>query len=181
MRLFIGIGLPAPVGEELAKSARKLIPPSSAAQIRWTPPANMHITLSFLGQVHQARVDAIERALATIHAPKMQVELDGVGTFERVGVLFAEVKHTSALLALAEQVIASTEICGFSREKRPYSPHVTLGRIGTHTRDRFRLRSNTPNDPAFHQVFEATEFRLNQSLTLPAGAQYQVLRSFPLE
>jgi 2'-5' RNA ligase len=177
MRLFIGIGLPLSIAETLAKSAPPLILPASDAKIRWTPPENMHITLSFLGQVHEARRETIEQALATIRALRMRVELNGTGIFDRVGVLFAEVKHTAGLLALAEQVVATMETCGFSRENRPYSPHVTLAR----TRDRLRLSSTTAGDPAFRQSFEATEFRLYQSLTLPGGAQYQVLRSFPLE
>ena len=68
MRLFIGIGLPAPVADELAKSAPKLIQ-TSGSKIRWTPPANMHVTLSFLGQVHEARLEVIQQALATIRMP----------------------------------------------------------------------------------------------------------------
>jgi len=177
MRLFIGIGLPLPVAESFAKSATALVLPSQAARIRWTPPANMHITLSFLGQVHEARCDAIEQALAGIHASALHVELDGFGTFERTGVLFANAVQSPGLLGLAEKVVAAMEGIGFRREDRPYAPHVTLGR----TRDRLRLRSNLPYDPAFYQSFEATEFRLYQSLTLPGGAQYEVLRSFALE
>jgi 2'-5' RNA ligase len=177
MRLFIGIGLPLSIAETLAKSAPPLIRPASDTKIRWTPPANMHITLSFLGQVHEARRDAIEHALAAIHAPHMQLVLDGFGAFDRVGVLYAGVKKSPPLLALAEQVIAAMETIGFAREDRPYSPHVTLAR----TRDRLRLRPNALDNPAFHQGFDATEFRLYQSLTLPGGAQYEVLRSFPLD
>ena len=176
MRLFIGIGLPAPVADELAKSARKLIPAASAAKIRWTPPANMHITLSFLGQVHEGRRGVIEQALAAIQAPHMQLALDGYGTFDRVGVLYAGVKKSPALLALAEQAMGAMQTIGFTREDRPYSPHITLAR----TRDRLHLRPNALDDPAFHQSFDDSEFRLYQSLTLPGGAQYEVLRSFPL-
>jgi 2'-5' RNA ligase len=177
MRLFIGIGLPATIAEALAKSAIKLITPTNAAHIRWTPPANMHVTLSFLGQVHPARLDVIEQALATIRARRLHLKLSGIGTFDRAGVLFANVSQSSKLLALAEQVIAAMEACGFAREERPYSPHITLAR----TRDRLRLRTPAPDDPAFHQNFEAVEFRLYQSLTLPGGAQYEVIRAFPLD
>lgn len=176
MRLFIGIGLPAPVAEELAKSARKLISAAAAEKIRWTPPANLHITLSFLGQVHPARLGVIQQAVTTIYAPCMSLELDGVGTFDRVGVLYATVKPSPPLFALAEQVVSAMETIGFAREDRPYSPHITLAR----TRDRIRLRSPAPDDPAFHQSFTATEFRLYQSLTLPGGAQYEILRAFAL-
>jgi RNA 2',3'-cyclic 3'-phosphodiesterase len=177
MRLFIGIGLPASVAEALAESATSLVSPANATHLRWTPPANMHLTLSFLGQVHEARRDVIEQALAAIHTPQMKLALDGFGTFDRAGVLYANVKPSPTLVALAERVIAAMEVCGFAREKRPYSPHVTLAR----TRDRLRLRATTADDPAFHQTFDATEFRLYQSLTLPGGAQYEVLRAFPLE
>ena len=162
MRLFIGIGLPAPVADELAKSARMLVPAASAAKIRWAPPVNMHITLSFLGQVHEARLDVIQQALATVRAPRLNLLLDGVGTFDHAGVLYANVTRTPALLALAEQVTAAMENIGFRRDGRPYSPHVTLAR----TRDHLRLRSNPPGDPAFRQAFEATEFRLYQSLVV---------------
>jgi RNA 2',3'-cyclic 3'-phosphodiesterase len=134
----------------------------------------MHITLSFLGQVHEARREAIEQTLARIRAPRLSLELNGIGTFERVGVLFADVRPTPALLTLAEKVAGTMETCGFAREDRPYAPHVTLAR----SRDRLRLRPNAADDPAFHQNFEATEFRLYRSLTLPGGAQYEVLRSF---
>ena len=175
MRLFIGIGLPAPVADELARSAPKLIQ-TSGSKIRWTPPANMHITLSFLGQVHEARLDVIQQALATIRGPHMKLALDGFGTFERAGVFYANIAPSPALAALAEQVVSAMQAIGFPREDRPYSPHVTLAR----TRDRLRLRSEAKDDPAFHAAFEAREFRLYQSLTLPGGAQYEVLRSFPL-
>jgi 2'-5' RNA ligase len=176
MRLFVGIGLPTPVAEALAESAVKLIAPANAAHIRWTPPANMHVTLSFLGKVHPARREVIEQTLAKIQARGLRVELSGVGVFECAGVLFANVKLSAALLALAEQVVTAMETTGFARESRPYSPHVTLAR----TRDPLRLRSNASDDPAFHQNFHASEFRLYQSLTLSGGAQYEVLSAFPL-
>jgi RNA 2',3'-cyclic 3'-phosphodiesterase len=163
MRLFIGIGLPISVAETVAQAAIRLVPLSAASKIRWTPPANMHITLSFLGQVHEARLDVIERALGVIRATHMKLSLDGFGTFERVGVLYANVKASPVLLALAEQVVTAMETIGFARESRPYSPHVTLAR----TRDRIRLYPNPPDDRAFYQSFQVTEFRLYQSLTLP--------------
>jgi RNA 2',3'-cyclic 3'-phosphodiesterase len=176
MRLFIGIELPAPVAETLSSTASKLIPPSSAAKLRWTPPTNMHITLSFLGQVHPARLDVIQQALSTIRTSRLRLKLDGYGIFDRAGVFYANVEPSPALLTLAEEVVAAMEAIGFKRENRPYAPHVTLAR----SRDRIRLRPGAGDDPAFHQSFNASEFRLYQSLTLPGGAQYEVLRSFQL-
>jgi len=178
MRLFVAIGLPTPVAEALAQSARSLIRPSPDAKIRWTPPANMHITLSFLGQVHEARLDIILQALATIRARRLQLRLNGFSTFDRAGVLYADVKPAPALVSLASQVVAAMEAIGFPREDRPYAPHITLAR----TRERLRTSLDRGrNDPAFHQSFDATEFRLYQSFTLPEGPRYDVLRTFPLD
>ena len=177
MRLFVAIGLPTPIAEALAQSARSLIQPSSDKKIRWTPPANMHVTLSFLGQVHEARLDIILQALATIRARRLQLRLSGFSTFERAGVLYADVKPSRALVAVAGQVAAAMEAVGFPREDRPYAPHITLAR----TRDRLRLRSDAEAGPDFHAAFDATEFRLYQSFTLPEGPHYEVLRSFPLD
>ena len=124
MRLFIGIGLPTPIAESLAQSARGLIRQTSDAKIRWTPPANMHITLSFLGQVHEARLDVIQRALATIGASHIKLALDGFGTFERTDVLYANIAPSPALAALAEQVVSAMQAMRISpRKPSLLAPH----------------------------------------------------------
>ena len=130
MRLFIGIGLPLSLSEALAKAAHTLIAPEaqSRTRITWTRPENLHVTLSFLGQVEPARLSNIEQALATIKTTRLHLQLDGAGTFPNAGILFAQVKPSTSLLNLAEQVFQSMEACGFPREQRPYTPHITLAR-----------------------------------------------------
>lgn len=175
MRLFIGIGLPPELAHTLALAARDLI---SGNRIRWTPPENLHLTLSFLGQVAPGRIPTIEQALEGIHSPPLPLELDGAGAFPRAGILYVQVKPTPALLTLAEQVFLSMETCGFAREQRPYTPHITLARIKNIGKSGIHLREQ--QSPAFHQRFEARELRLYESLTLPEGAQYKVLHKVPL-
>jgi len=174
MRLFIGIGLPVSLAETLAHAAHTLIKANERGRIRWTPPENLHLTLSFLGQVEPARLDGIEQALATLRSPAFHLEIDGAGVFPNAGILYVQVKPAPALLSFAEQVFRAMETCGFTREPRPYAPHITLAR----TKGRVRLPARLPENPALHQRFEAREFRLYESLTLPQGAQYRVLRAF---
>jgi 2'-5' RNA ligase len=176
MRLFVGIGLPIQVGERLAAAASGLLPweASNSTPIRPTAPGNMHVTLSFLGQTDPARLEAIQQGLATLHAGRLRLELNGVGVFK--GILHAQVKPSAALLTLAERVVKSMESCGFPREQRPFLPHVTVAR----TKERISLSSSRGGDPAFWQHFEADEFLLYQSLTRPEGAIYKVLKAFPL-
>lgn len=177
MRLFIGIGLPLSVGEALARAAHVLLPPEreGIVRVRLTRPQDMHVTLSFLGHVEPSHLEQIQQSLATLHANPMRLELDGAGIFANGGILLAKVKPSPSLLRLAEQVIQAMERCGFPREQRPFTPHVTLAR----NKGRIRLASHQPDDPAFTQTFEANEFHLYQSFTRPEGSQYQVLRTFP--
>ena len=176
MRVFIGIGLPIQVGERLARAANRLLPPGTGhgARVRWTQPSNLHVTLSFLGQVEPARLEPIRESLATLRAGRLHLELSGIGVFG--GILHAKVKPSPPLLAFAEQVFESMERCGFPREDRPYLPHVTLARA----KGRMPPQPFGKDDPAFWQAFEASEFLLYQSFTRPEGAYYEVLRAFPL-
>ncbi|RSL16868.1 2'-5' RNA ligase [Edaphobacter aggregans] len=178
MRLFIGIALPPSLSQLLAQAAHTLIPTEGQQRprITWTRPENMHITLSFLGQVDPARLDHIQRSLAAIHAPKLHLQLNGSGSFPKAGILHAQIKPSPSLLNLAEQVFQSMETCGFPRERRPYTPHITLAR----SKEPIRIPPHKADNPAFQQSFTAHELRLYESITRPEGAHYEVKAAFPL-
>jgi 2'-5' RNA ligase len=178
MRLFIGIGLPPALNQTLAKAAHTLIAPEaqSRTRITLTRPENMHVTLNFLGQVEPSRLDEIQQALATIRAPRLHLQLNGAGAFANAGILYAQIKPSAPLLNLAEQVFQSMENCGFPREQRPYTPHITLAR----SKGRIRILPREENNPTFRRSFEAQELRLYESITRPEGAHYEVRRAFPL-
>jgi 2'-5' RNA ligase len=180
MRLFIGIGLPPSVSAALARAAHTLAAAAPQLRISWTPPENMHLTLSFLGQVDPARLDNIQQALAKLQSPRLHLQLDGPGLFPNAGILYAHVKPSAALLTFADHIFRAMEECGFPSEQRPYTPHITLARIKAPGKARLHLPSREQASPAFFQKFEADEFRLYESITNPKGPEYHVLRAFPL-
>ena len=135
----------------------------------------MHVTLSFLGHVHEARLDVIQQALATIRAPRMKPALEGFGTFDRAGVLYAAVKKSPALLSRSPNTSRPRWKPSASPAKdRPYSP--TSPSPAAAIASACALMQTTPLSAA---AFEASEFRLYQSFTLPEGPRYDVLRAFP--
>jgi 2'-5' RNA ligase len=178
MRLFIGIALPLVVGEALANAARKLLPAGSAvgARLRWTRPENMHVTLSFLGEVAPSRLTLIQQRLEEVHAVRFNLMLSGIGTFPRAGILHASLMPSAELYTLAEQISFAMGACGFFRKQHTHTPHVTLARYkgGAFSPPRGK------DDPAFTQAFEAREFRLYQSITRPEGSHYEALAVYPL-
>lgn len=181
MRLFIGIGLAAEAQEALARIREQLDTISDG--LRWSQPETWHVTLQFLGHSDETRASCVATHLQTIHAASAPLRLAGLGFFERVGVFYAEVALTKELLALQQFVTAATRACGFVREDRPYSPHVTLARA----KGRNGGQALAPLKKAVERTglklaaeFVAEEFLLYESFPGPEGSRYEVRRRFPL-
>ncbi|MBS1813699.1 MAG: RNA 2',3'-cyclic phosphodiesterase [Acidobacteria bacterium] len=166
MRLFIGI----PVPEEIALALSHIADPV-ASHARRVPPENMHITLSFLGEVQEEKLAGIIDELTELHHAPFNITLTRLATFP--GVFHAEVQPSPALLQLHEDVIARMDRCGFSPEQRRYHAHITLAR----SRDRFRGASQIPFQPL---QFTADTVVLYRSHLGGSGARYQHLHRVPL-
>jgi 2'-5' RNA ligase len=130
MRLFTAIDLPTDVLLRLERLLTALRP---EALIKWSPLDNLHITIKFIGEWPEERMDDLHAALTSI-APcePFPIELRELGWFpnERSPrVLWVGVHGGSALLELAQETEKRLVQLGIRREERPYSPHLTLGRI----------------------------------------------------
>jgi 2'-5' RNA ligase len=128
MRLFVAIWPPAEVVRELAVAvaeAQRDVP-----EARWVPEAHWHLTLTFLGEVDDARREELDRRLAraaTRHAP-MRLRFQGAGRLSD-RVLFARVEgERDALRRVAASTSAAARRSGVVVDGRPYRPHLTLAR-----------------------------------------------------
>ncbi|HVN94372.1 MAG TPA: RNA 2',3'-cyclic phosphodiesterase [Terracidiphilus sp.] len=134
MRLFVGIPLADAARNEIAAVMERLrgsgeyLEPNEAASLRWSAPDSWHITLQFLGNATEEQLECLKARLGEVRAAPVTVKLGELGSFERVGVLFAEVAVTKELAALQRSVMAATANCGFVAEARPFHPHITLAR-----------------------------------------------------
>lgn len=133
MRLFVAIPLTPETRSSLEEAVQLLR--QSRAPVRWVRPEALHLTLKFLGEVPPEKVEGISRALARAAAAVLPFPMDvaGAGTFPGKGrprVVWADVREPSGALArlhgAVEQGLAAE---GFDREKRRFSPHITLGRV----------------------------------------------------
>jgi len=66
MRLFVALDIPDAVRRALRELMARL--KSECAGARWVRPEGMHITLKFLGETDEAKLDSIRAALSTIHS-----------------------------------------------------------------------------------------------------------------
>lgn len=180
MRLFVGARISVATANALAGCAETLARRARDAgvDIRWVAPANYHVTIKFLGQTREPGVAALVDALlaAAAGTPRITVSCARLGAFpslDRSNVLWAGVSEDAALAALAARVEAGCTALGFAADKRPFHPHVTLGRV----RETRALRDVVL--PLSEQMFGDTRIDsivLFESETKPTGSVYREVR-----
>jgi 2'-5' RNA ligase len=136
IRSYISIELPADVRAALAALQNRLKRTAPPQTVRWSGPDNMHLTLHFLGEVTPADFVKLDRALKAKPLPYLPFSLtiSELGCFpnlRRPRVVWVGIQgNTPALLKLHQEVERLLkETIGFKPEARPYSPHLTLGRV----------------------------------------------------
>ncbi|MGA2591448.1 MAG: RNA 2',3'-cyclic phosphodiesterase [Bryobacteraceae bacterium] len=181
MRLFTAIDLPAEVVRSLDTLLDHLRP---AAHIKWSAPANLHITIRFIGEFAEQRLPELRAALASLPAhPAIPIAVRKLGFFPNPHsprVFWAGVEASPDLAALASEIDAALEPLGLPPEGRPFSPHLTLARIREPATMQ-KLRESIAALPSLEfGAFIADRFYLYESRRTPAGSVYTKLAEFPL-
>lgn len=184
MRLFIAIELPEGIKQAIAGLQDRL--KAGGARANWTRPGGIHLTLKFLGEVEEAKVPAIVRALddAARGTGPLRIEVTGAGAFPHTRaprVLWLGVAgDTGKLAALQARIEDAMAGLGFEREARKFSPHLTLARIRfAKPRDNWQQRIDDIRNIALGS-FEASSVSLMQSELKREGAVYTEIRRFEL-
>jgi len=133
IRAFIAVELPEALRQEVAALVADL--ESSGADVKWVEVNNLHLTLKFLGNIEEAQLSSLKEALraSTLHLSPFAVSLEGIGAFPRTTsprVVWVGVSQGSEdLIRLAHAVEQACSSLGFLVEDRPFSPHLTIGRV----------------------------------------------------
>lgn len=133
IRAFIAIELNAQLQSQLAEIIRQLKSPQTAA-VRWVAAQNIHLTLKFLGEISTANLQMLTSRLqaeAQRHAP-FEITVGGLGAFpnpRRPRVVWVGMQAPPALTSLQHGVENETNRLGYTPEDKPFSPHLTIGRV----------------------------------------------------
>jgi 2'-5' RNA ligase len=129
VRLFVAVIPPEPAVADLRAAvgtARAAAPPG----LRWADPARWHLTLAFLGEVEERRVDELRERLgrtATRHAPPC-LRFAGAGRFGDRVLWVGVDGENDELRRLAASSAAAARHTGIAVDDRPYRPHLTVAR-----------------------------------------------------
>ncbi len=133
LRTFLAVPLSDDIRQRLVALQERLA--GAVDSVRWVEEENLHVTMFFLGDVDAEEIPAVCRAAqgATSEMPAFPVGLKGLGCFphtRRPRIVWAGVGRGAAeLKELYEGLSRHLEPLGFRREDRPFTPHVTLGRV----------------------------------------------------
>ena len=179
LRLFWAVEVSQEVRDSLGQLIQEFKP--TGADVRWVRPASIHLTIKFLGQSPAEAVDQIAAALAPAAAacPSLNLKPAGVGVFPshaRPRVIWAGLSgDVEELIGLAGRVDEALVPLGFAPEKRPFNPHLTLGRVKS-IRGRSRLAEALARLGGWEgPELRAGELILFRSQLNPTGAVYTPL------
>jgi 2'-5' RNA ligase len=180
MRLFTALDLPGDVIGKMDELLARLRP---TAPIHWSSAANLHITIKFIGEWPEARLEELKTSLAGVAArDPISVHIRELGAFvnpNKPRIFWCGV-GAPGLAELAADTEAATAALGVAKEERAYSPHLTLARI----KDGFDMTALRTAVVAESTLdfgrFEARSFFLYQSQSKPGGSVYTKLAEFPL-
>jgi 2'-5' RNA ligase len=135
VRAFIAIDLPTSIRRQLARRIDDLRKAMEDLPVRWARADGIHLTLKFLGDTERERIPDVKQVLLNVAKshPVFSIRLAGLGCFpntRRPRVVWLGVEEASGvLLALHAATEAASRGLGFQPETRPFSPHLTLGRV----------------------------------------------------
>ncbi len=182
IRSFLALEIPEKHRDQIAALQQgwlMKLPPT-----RWANPANLHLTMKFLGSVENARLDRLadelEKAVAGLG--EISVIFDRLGCFPspkraRVAWIGGRAEGADTLVARIEDV---AETIDFPREKRPWSMHLTVARLRkpwpVSDAEKFVLWGNYLD----FEPFVCRELVLFESDLRPSGAVYKARARFGL-
>ena len=189
MRLFVAID----IGPDVVASARSLIGElrdrsrqfAPRARITWVAPDRLHLTLRFIGEVDDARVEAVERALVTpLEQALFTFEIGHLGVFPQTGpprVIWAGVtSEIDALRRLEGAVSRRLQLAGVAPDPQPYHPHLTLGRVREPAGLRAPALLDGLQEMSVLGLVEVRAVTLYASRLSPQGPEHRALLNTPL-
>lgn len=177
MRLFVAVELPKEIKDELYTFQLKLKPFLKAVFVH---KKNLHLTLKFLGDVEEKKVEGIKRKLKEIKLKKFKVKLDGTGVFPNekfIKIVWVGLSPEKKVMDLQKAV--DGELIEFSERETRFVSHLTLARVKNvkHKKELLDLLKAM----RVKGEFTISEFSLIKSELSKDGPSYTTLDTYNLE
>ncbi|MEZ0536941.1 RNA 2',3'-cyclic phosphodiesterase [Caldicellulosiruptoraceae bacterium PP1] len=155
MRSFIGVDFPKSLKEQIIEAQNCL--KSISIKGRWKYIDNFHLTLKFLGEIEIESINKIHNILSEIllNTKGFTLQIDSCAYFKGNGnlrvVYLKPSKNLDKLFDLYNKIENAMYELGFEKEKRPYTPHITIAQDVV-LKDDFQLFRNFIENKFFEQI-----------------------------
>lgn len=183
VRAFVAVEIPPYLKEKLHTETESLRGALPRSIVRWVDVGNIHLTLKFLGDTPLGDLEKLKGYLTEEVASQkvFDLKINGIGIFggfSRPRVIWAGIKDNGNLLSLYKCVQRAASRMGSDAERRPFSPHLTLGRvqrqISDNDKDRIRAAVQSHENLDFGTM-QVNSIHLYESKLKLTGAVYRSL------
>ncbi|MDH7517703.1 MAG: RNA 2',3'-cyclic phosphodiesterase [Candidatus Thermoplasmatota archaeon] len=106
------------------------------ADLKLVEPENIHITLKFLGDTEEMLINEMEKIIknSVKETKPFNIQLKGTGVFPNqnyIKVVWIGIQNSEPIAEIAKKIDEQTSKIGFEKEKRGFSPHLTIARVKT--------------------------------------------------
>lgn len=196
-RIFIAVNLPEGIKTELGnlqKEIAGLFPEDyseekSRGVIKWVLPKNLHITLLFIGYVREERLSDVCRIVEGIAKEQKPFSLRinkvcyGPPRVMPPRLIWVDLEKNRDTAEISERLADKMLEAGILREKetRPFSPHITLGRINGWQWKQIEPEERPEIDREISLQFEVKSIEVMESILKRTGAEYVILKSMKIQ
>ncbi len=178
MRCFIALDLPREAINYI-KEIQKAIEKKNLFTGKFTEPENLHLTLKFLGEIDEKRIEEVKKRLREIKQKSFEVELVEVGVFSKKFIKIIWIKlDGKGVFRLQKQV--DEKLKELFKEEERFMSHITIARV-KNVKDKKKLLDYIKNIKIKKIKFKAESFFLKKSELKPEGPVYEDLEEYRLE
>ena len=183
MRTFIAIELSKEVKDDLAKLQHELN--KADADVKWVKPENIHLTLKFLGEVGEDKIEDMKKVLDGISGKNKPFELSlfKLGAFPSINsprVVWVGIdKGCGESEQIAKSIEDELEKLDFPKEERPFNAHLTLGRVRS-GKNKAMLKERLSATEVRPKSCRINDITIFQSILTPKGPIYSPLHAAKL-
>ncbi|MGM0426888.1 MAG: RNA 2',3'-cyclic phosphodiesterase [Thermodesulfobacteriota bacterium] len=185
IRSFLAFELPIEIKKVVAAVSEDL--KTSSLKARWVKVENIHLTVVFLGHIAPEQLNPIQERTGTVcgRHPPFEIRLQGMGCFgsrRHPRVLWLGLTGDIKQMAIFKKDLQNTlEPLGIKMEKRPFRPHLTVGRFRKDAGPIRELDALLAKHEALTSpVCQLNELVLFRSDLRPNGAVYTQMAGWPL-
>ena len=185
IRSFLAFELPLDIKrivQDVSDTLRK-----TPLNVRWVNVHNIHLTVVFMGSIPEADVAPMGDSVKTVcreHGP-FEISLNGIGFFpgsRNARILWIGLEGDIERMAQFRDTLQACLVpFGIRKEKRPFKPHLTLGRFRKPGKNSRQIEAVV----AKYQDVKSPVQRLDELIMFksdlrPSGAEYSRLAAWPM-